>query len=822
MKNAYFIFLFLIVLIPINTQAQMLDHILGDLLVQLPEKASPDQLIRDLQYFNGKPTGLMVVRKLRTQRNIWLLNFDQNQIHEIHFLNHIRNLRSVELAQFNHLLTERQTVPNDPQFFQQWHWVNNGAGGGTFDADVDADLVWDLTTGGTTAQGDEIVVCVMEGANRNHEDLQGNLWFNLNEIPGDGVDNDNNGYTDDIGGWNNAQNDGDIPTSGHGTAVSGMIGAVGNNSLGVTGINWNVKIMHVNVGSLDDANVMEAYNYPLVMRRKYNQTGGTEGAFVVATNASWGIDGGQPADAPLWCNVYDELGAEGVLNCGATANVNWDIDVVGDLPTACPSDFMVSVTATDDSDLRTFSAYGLINVDLGAPGSNVYTLSGNGYNYTSGTSFASPLTAGIIALLYSAPCSSIAEQALSDPQGTALLIRDYLYNGVDQTPQLLLETVSGGRANAFNSLQLLLQNCGTCFTPYSLNAANIIDTSATLTWYEADSVLYSDLRYRIVGNPDWSLINNVSSPYELTTLQGCSDYEFQVQGICSDSITGFSSSYFFSTEGCCFAPQNVTIDPVSMDEIIISWDSAFAVLGYIVNYKDANAPEWSTVTVNTSTISIDDLNLCTEYEFELATICSPDSTSDFTEIFYYVTDCPCEIPLNIDTIDVTMEDATIFWSAADNADSYLVRLRRFGLIDWKLYQTTQLSLTFDSLDACTNYQFQIQTVCPIDSSNFSTSTIFKTDCAVGIDEIDGISELMVYPNPVVDELLIEFNLLEQQDIAVHIFNTTGQMVASKEFENRTPGYNQLVLTDLNHLAQGIYFVKINLGSQFVLKKIIKK
>src|SRR5690606_17737198 len=132
-----------------------------------------------------------------------------------------------------HLLTERQTIPDDPQFFQQWHWVNDGSGNGTFDADVDADLAWDITTGGTTIQGDEIVVCVMEGANRNHEDLQGNLWFNPYEIPGDNIDNDNNGYIDDIGGWNNAQNNGNIPTSGHGTAVSGMIGAKGNNNLGV-------------------------------------------------------------------------------------------------------------------------------------------------------------------------------------------------------------------------------------------------------------------------------------------------------------------------------------------------------------------------------------------------------------------------------------------------------------------------------------------------------------------------------------------------------------------------------------------------------------
>ena len=568
MKNNYCLFLLFFVLIfSKNIQAQKLDHILGDLLIQMPSDKSPDQLISELSYFNGKPTHLKIEREISPILNIWLLHFDQNQINENHFLNFVRNHRFIDFAQFNHLLTERQTEPNDPQFSQQWQWLNNGIGGGIEDADVDADLAWDITTGGTTPQGDTIVVCVMEGANRNHEDLQGNLWFNHNEIPNDSIDNDNNGYIDDVEGWNNSAGNGDIPFSGHGTAVSGMIGAVGNNAIGVSGINWNVKIMHVAVGGLNDANVMQAYTYPLIMRRLYNQSNGAEGAFVVATNASWGIDGGQPSEAPLWCNIYDELGAEGVLNCGATANIDWDIDVVGDLPTACPSDFMVSVTATNNEDVRTFSAYGLTTVDLGAPGGGVYTLTGNGgYNYTSGTSFASPLTAGIIALLYSAPCSNIGAQALTDPQGAALLVRDYLYNGVDTTFQLLLETTSGGRANAFKSLELLLQNCGTCVTPYSLEATNVIDTSAILSWFESDSVLVADLRYRMVGDTTWIEINDAENPYELTGLAGCNEYEFQVAATCSDTATAFSDSYFFDTEGCCFEPQNISINPISMSE----------------------------------------------------------------------------------------------------------------------------------------------------------------------------------------------------------------------------------------------------------------
>lgn len=808
---------------PNDIQAQELDHILGDLLIQIPTGNSPDELIQDLSYFNGKPTKLEVQRQLKTDFNIWLFRFDQNQINENHFLNFVRNHRLIDFAQFNHLITERQTVPDDPQFSQQWHWLNDGSSGGTENADVDADLAWVYTIGGTTAQGDTIVVCVMEGANRDHEDLQGNLWFNINEIPGDNIDNDSNGYIDDIEGWNNGQNNGDIPNSGHGTAVSGMIGAVGNNSIGVTGINWNVKIMHVSVGGLNDANVMEAYTYPLIMRRLYNQTNGADGAFIVATNASWGIDGGQPSEAPLWCNMYDALGEEGVLNCGATANIDWDIDVVGDLPTACPSDFMVSVTATNDEDLRTFSAYGITQVDLGAPGGGVYTLNGNGgYSNTSGTSFASPLTAGIIALLYSAPCSNIGSLALEDPQGTALLIRDYLYSGVDTTSQLLTETVTGGRANAFKSLELLLGNCGSCSTPFSLNATSIVDTSATLSWFESDSVLVADLRYRMIGSTTWIDVSDASTPYELTGLSGCNEYEFQVAATCSDTTTDYSNSYVFSTEGCCFEPQNITINPVSTTEIIISWDSIYAALGYIVNYKDETAQNWTSIEVTTSSAPISDLESCTNYEFELATICSQDSTSGFSQTLFFATECICETPANVDTLNVLQESATIIWDASENAIAYNVRYRQFGLIDWNNYETSDLFLKVDSLIFCTNYQYQVQTICPIGNSSFSQMQIFKTLCTTGIHEIEEVSDLTIYPNPVIDEFYVQFELSNQKEIAIQIINTAGQVITSSNFGSRIQGFNQLKINDLTDLPKGIYFVKINLGDQAILKKIIKK
>ena len=198
---------------------------------------------------------------------------------------------------------------------------------------------WDnYTTGGTSALGDEIVIAIIDdGFDLDHEDL--NFWQNDNEIP-NGVDDDNNGYIDDFEGWNAYNQTGNIPADDHGTHVSGIAAALGNNGKGISGVNWNTQVMPIAGSSDNEAIVIEAYSYVLEMCARYNETNGQEGAFVVVTNASFGVNQGDPDDFPIWCGLYDELGSEGILNCAATANHNWNIDQVGDVPTACTSNFL--------------------------------------------------------------------------------------------------------------------------------------------------------------------------------------------------------------------------------------------------------------------------------------------------------------------------------------------------------------------------------------------------------------------------------------------------------------------------------------------------
>src|SRR6056297_2682183 len=264
----------------------------GQLLVQIPDTRKAERMFSDLAELNGVTTGLKSSHVVSEPMKIYLLTFNQDQIDPFEMLKEVNAHPAVQIAQFNHLVQMRETEPNDPQFGQQWHHVNDGSGGATADADIDSDLAWDITTGGTTTLGDEIVVCVIEGGNLNHTDLSPNAWVNTEEIPNNNIDDDGNGYIDDYLGWNVSSNDDSgVLQGGHGTQVFGMIGAKGNNNLGVAGANWDVKMMSVageNIGN--ESSVVAAYTYPLEMRQLYTQTNGDRGAFVVSTNASWGID----------------------------------------------------------------------------------------------------------------------------------------------------------------------------------------------------------------------------------------------------------------------------------------------------------------------------------------------------------------------------------------------------------------------------------------------------------------------------------------------------------------------------------------------------
>ncbi|MBK8563621.1 MAG: S8 family serine peptidase [Saprospiraceae bacterium] len=661
---------FLCLFVHLQTYAQSLDHVKGDVLIQMKYGHDIRPVLQQLETFQGKPTNIKLVKNASTPLRIWLLHFDWTSIDETAFLDHVRSIRGVEMAQLNHFISLRETTPNDPIFNAQWQWVNNGQGGGTPDADVDADLAWDITTGGTSTNGHDIVVCVVEGTNRNHTDLQGNLWVNDAEIPENGIDDDNNGYVDDYNGWNTGSNSDNIPSQQHGTQVSGMIGAKGNNQLFATGINWDVKIMHVEFGNITESNVVEAYTYPLIQRRRFNQTGGQEGAFVVATNSSWGIDNGDPSNSPLWCAFYDSLGVEGILSCGATANNNVNIDQVLDLPTACTSEFLISVTASNNKDQRTFSGYGTTHVDVAAPGESIVTISTNGGpSTTSGTSFATPLTAGIIALMYAAPCSTLGDLSIADPAAAAKLVRDALYAGVDVKPNLLSEVKYGGRVNAFNSLNILLQNCGPCPRPYAVEITDIIDTAAVFSWISPDSTIFNNIRFRALGDTNWVQVDSVSSPFILNGLSACTEYEIQLEAICASDTSGFNNvSLFFETDGCCVAPENLSVSQITPVSALVNWEQVFAANNYNL-LLTSSLGDSIVLTTSGNSLMLDNLATCVNYQIQVQTVCDT-GTTNFT------------LPISFTTLGCgACQDFVYCSTTGENTETEWIEKVQIGFID---------------------------------------------------------------------------------------------------------------------------------------------
>ncbi|CAA6828926.1 MAG: Unknown protein [uncultured Aureispira sp.] len=627
-------------------------HVPNQFLVQLKTKVSIQQLMARLKDYN-RSVEWSTPQQLIPNMNIWLLEHNQVAAQK-ELLPFLQNLSTVQVAQYNHKVQLRSpspmaTTPNDPLFNNQWQYINTGANGGTAGVDLDAELAWDVTTGGVTATNDTIVVAILDdGLSPSQTDFGNNIWINRAEIPNNNIDDDGNGYRDDYEGWNSLTST-DLTSGGaHGTSVAGIVGAKGDNGNGISGVNWNVKMMIIkNNFNTTEANVLIAYGYALTQRKIYNQTNGQQGAYVVATNASWGLNNGQPANAPLWCSFYDTLGSYGILNVAATANANVDVDIAGDLPTTCPSDYLVAVTNINKIGQKDFgAAYGNTSIDLGAFGSGVYTTKApSGFGTFGGTSAACPHVTGAIALLYSGACSNFMAYSLVYPDSAALKMKAYLLNGVVPISDLSGRSVSGGYLNLNNSLNICVNDCpsNTCFPIYQVYSSPVIDTQAQINFTFTPTINQAKYRYRVQGGM-WSTFNLMAmgqDSFVLNSLLACTNYEVEVVSICG-AIVGDSRLYSFKTDGCCEAPNNIPQPIVRSDSAYLEWPNVLAATSYLIEYKGLSATTWQQVpNVTSNTHWLSNLDSCTYYNIRIKTICRNGDTTNYSDTLYFVTlGCP--------------------------------------------------------------------------------------------------------------------------------------------------------------------------------------
>lgn len=327
-------------------------------------------------------------------------------------------------------------VPNDPFYSTMWGLDNTGQTGGTPDADIDAPEAWDISTGDPQT----VIAVIDSGIDLTHPDLVANLWVNPGEIPGDGIDNDGNGYIDDINGIDPFLGTQSVQdTFGHGTHVSGTIAAVGDNGVGVTGVTWDSKIMTLRVGDnvvgYPVTAIIEAIDYVTMMKRDY-------GINIVVSNNSYG--GFFPSFAMRAAILVNTN--EGIPFVASAGNSSLDNDQFPAFPASFDLPGIISVAATDhNDDLATFSNFGLGSVDLAAPGVNILsTIPGGGYGLNSGTSMASPHVAGVVAMM-----------AAYQPSATVADLKTAVMQGADRKPNLTATSVTGARLNAFGALAAL-------------------------------------------------------------------------------------------------------------------------------------------------------------------------------------------------------------------------------------------------------------------------------------------------------------------------------------------------------------------------------
>ena len=322
-------------------------------------------------------------------------------------------------------------LPHDPQFDDQWALSNSGQKGGKKGADISATLAWAKTTG-----SENVVVAVLDtGVDYNHEDLSANMWTRPDSMAP--YHDKELGTIDDVSGFNAIDRGSDpMDDNGHGTHCAGIIGAEGENDLGIAGVNWHVQIMPLKFmnagGSGTTKDAIEAINYAIERKKA--------GVNVRIISASWGSTQRSKALEAIIRKAYEN----DILFVAAAGNSSTDNDRLPHFPSSYNVPNVISVAALDRHDqLASFSNFGAKSVAIGAPGVDILsTWLGNQYEEKSGTSMATPVVSGVAALV-------LAEH----PKMSVDDLRKKLLASTDPIVALKGKTTTGGRINAAKALE---------------------------------------------------------------------------------------------------------------------------------------------------------------------------------------------------------------------------------------------------------------------------------------------------------------------------------------------------------------------------------
>ena len=603
---------------------------------------------------------------------------------------------------------------NDPLFGDQWHYENTGQNDGTAGKDISLLEAWQIETGNPN-----VIVAIEDGGiDFDHIDLAANMWVNPGEIAGNGIDDDNNGYVDDIYGYNFGDDTGDIYVGDHGTHVAGTVAAVSNNGVGVSGIaggsgnNDGVRLMSCNVFSASTGGFAEAYSYA------------ADNGAVISQN-SWSYS---------YPYQYDQAVLDGIdyfiANAGGpNAPMNGGIVIFAAGNDNSESryypayyDNVLSVAATNKNDERSYySNYGTW-VDIAAPGGELETTNedptaihstypNDNYGVMQGTSMACPHVSGVAALVISKYAGNITPTELwnklvdnTDPIDD---LNDSRYAG----------KLGSGRLNAFKALS----DDNLPSVPSGLTATNVTQTSFTVGWTAVSGATSYDLQVREEGG-SWTTVALTTTSYDYSGLDAETTYEFQVRAnnsIGASANSDLASATTLAAPTAPDAPVNLSASNITYNSLTVTWDAVTDANDYDLDVRPAGG-SWTTVNLATTSYDYTGLDAETTYEFQVRannSIGASDNSSLVSATTLVAPTAP-EVPTNIIASSITFNSFTISWDAMADTEDYDVNVRASGG-SWTTINTLATSYDYSGLDAETTYEFQVRANNGIGSSDYS-------------------------------------------------------------------------------------------------------
>ncbi len=455
-----------------------------------PEKFVKDELLVKFKTGTSNDAALQINRRAASQiiENFVDLGWQRVKLSEglsvAEAVAFYKTFAEVEAVQPN-FYYQLAVTPNDTRFAELYGMTK-----------ISAPAAWDTVTGSSSV----IVAVIDTGIKYTHEDLAGNIWTNSGETPDNGIDDDGNGFIDDFYGYDFRFNDADpLDEHGHGTHVAGTIGAVGNNSLGVTGVNWNVRLMAIKIYSATgtdttSAMLINAYNYVRLMKER--------GENIRVSNNSYGGCNEACDYDQATKDALDAMGEAGILNVFAAGNTNRNTDTNPFYPGSYTSPSVLNVASSTSTDARSsFSNYGATTVDLAAPGTGILstTITASNYGNSSGTSMASPHAAGAAALLSS-----------HNPTLSNASLKATLMNTVDALANWSGVVKTGGRLNVANALK----NQTVCNFGLSQNSLQARTKGGV---YTVDVTAGQNCDYSVKSNDRWIFVLDAADAYSGNT-----------------------------------------------------------------------------------------------------------------------------------------------------------------------------------------------------------------------------------------------------------------------------------------------------------------